>query len=79
MTTDNDDAQNQLAKMKKEMAKKKPKMAVPAEFLDNAKSYDDKVTLVKILSEKEKHRVVLIFKKMIQSGITESNRRKGLK
>jgi hypothetical protein len=79
MTTDNDDAQNQLAKMKKEMAKKKPKMAVPAEFLDNAKSYDDKVTLVKILTEKEKHRVVLMFKKMIQSGINESNRKKGLK
>jgi hypothetical protein len=79
MTTDNDDAENQLARMKKEMAKKKPKMAVPAEFLDNAKSYDDKVTLVKILTEKEKHRVVLMFKKMIQSGIAESNQKKGLK
>lgn len=65
--------------MKKEMAKKKPKLAVPAEFLDNAKSYDDKVTLVKILTEKEKHRVVLMFKKMIQSGIAESNQKKGLK
>jgi len=79
MTTDNDDAESQLARMKKEMAKKKPKMAVPAEFLDNAKSYDDKVTLVKILTEKEKHRVVLMFKKMIQSGIAESNQKKGLK
>ncbi len=79
MTIDNDDAKNQLAKMKKEMAKKKPKMAVPAEFLDNAKSYDDKVTLVKILTEKEKHRVVLMFKKMIQSGIAETNSKKGLK
>jgi hypothetical protein len=79
MTTDNDDAEKQLASMKKEMAKKKPKLAVPAEFLDNAKSYDDKVTLVKILTEKEKHRVVLMFKKMIQSGIAESNQKKGLK
>ncbi len=79
MTTDNDDAKNQLARMKKEMAKKKPKMAVPAEFLDNAKSYDDKVTLVKILTEKEKHRVVLMFKKMIQSGMQETNKKKGLK
>jgi len=79
MTTDNDDAKDQLAKMKREMAKKKTKMAVPAEFLDNAKSYDDKVTLVKILTEKEKNRVVLMFKKMIQSGMAESNRKKGLK
>jgi hypothetical protein len=76
MTTDNDDPDKALANMKKEMAKKKPKLAVPAEFLDNAKSYDDKLTLVKILSEKEKSRVVLMFKKMIQSGIAESNRRK---
>jgi hypothetical protein len=79
MTTDNDDPNKALANMKKEMAKKKPKLAVPAEFLDNAKSYDDKLTLVKILSEKEKSRVVLMFKKMIQSGIAESNRKKGLK
>jgi ribonuclease D len=79
MTTDNDDAKKALANMKKEMAKKKPKLAVPTEFLDNAKSYDDKLTLVKILSEKEKSRVVLMFKKMIQSGIAESNRKKGLK
>lgn len=79
MTEDNDDAKNKLAQVKKEMAKKKQKLAVPAEFLDNAKSYDDKLTLVKILSEKEKSRVVLMFKKMIQSGIAESNRKKGLK
>lgn len=77
--TDDDDAKKKLANMKKEMAKKKPKLAVPAEFLDNAKSYDDKLTLVKILSEKEKNRVVLMFKKMIQSGMAESNRKKGLK
>ncbi len=79
MTTDNEDPKKALDKMKKEMAKKKPKLAVPAEFLDNAKSYDDKLTLVKILSEKEKHRVVLMFKKMIQAGMAESNRKKGLK
>lgn len=79
MTTDSEDPKQALDKMKKDMAKKKPKLAVPAEFLDNAKSYDDKLTLVKILSEKEKNRVVLLFKKMIQSGIEESNRKKGLK
>ena len=79
MTTDNEDPQKALAKMKKELAKKKAKLAVPTEFLDNAKSYDDKLTLVKILSEKEKHRVVLMFKKMIQAGMAESNKKRGLK
>jgi hypothetical protein len=79
MTTEDNDPQKALAKMKKEMAKKKQKLAVPTEFLDNAKSYDDKLTLVKILSEKEKNRVVLMFKKMIAQGIQESNAKKGLK
>ncbi len=77
--TEENDAEKALAKMKKEMAKKKAKLTVPADFLDNAKSYDDKLTLVKILSEKEKNRVVLMFKKMIQAGMEESNKKKGLK
>jgi hypothetical protein len=58
---------------------KKPKITVPAEFLDNAKSYEDKLTLVKILSEKEKQRVVLLFKKMIQSGMDQDRTRRGLR
>jgi hypothetical protein len=74
-----EDPQAALERMKKDMAKKKAKLAVPADFLDGAKSYDDKLTLVKILSEKEKQRVVLLFKKMIQSGIEEAERKKGLK
>jgi hypothetical protein len=77
--TDSDDQRAALERMKKDMAKKKAKMAVPAEFLDTAKSYDDKVTLVKILTEKEKNRVVLMFKKMIQSGMQETNKKRGLK
>lgn len=68
-----------LAKMKKEMAKKKARLSVPTDFLDGAKSYDDKLTLVKILSEKEKQRVVLMFKKMIAEGMREKNAKKGLK
>lgn len=58
---------------------KKPKITVPAEFLDGAKSYDDKVTLIKILTEKEMGRVMLIVKKMIAQGIEESKRKKGIK
>jgi hypothetical protein len=75
MSDDNNDIKNNLKKFKP----KKPKIAVPAEFLDNAKSYDDKVTLVKILTEKEIGRVMLIVKKMIAQGIQESNKKKGLK
>lgn len=74
-----DDAKRALDQAKKELKKKKSKLSVPEEFLDNAKSYDDKLILVKMLSEKEKQRVVLMFKKMIQSGMAESNKKKGLK
>ena len=74
-----EDPRAALERMKKDMAKKKAKLSVPEGFLDNAKSYDDKLTLVKILSEKEKQRVVLLFKKMIQSGMEENERKRGLK
>lgn len=77
--TEETDPQKALAKMKKEMAKKKSRLTVPPDFLDNAKSYDDKLTLVKILSEKEKQRVVLMFKKMIAEGMKENTKKKGLK
>jgi hypothetical protein len=72
---DNDDIKSNLAKFKP----KKPKISVPAEFLDGAKSYDDKVTLVKILTEKEMGRVMLIIKKMIAQGIEEEKKKKGIK
>jgi hypothetical protein len=75
MSDDNDDIQANLKKFKP----KKPKMSVPTEFLEGAKSYDDKLTLVKILTEKEKGRVMLIVKKMIQAGMAESKLKKGLK
>lgn len=75
MSNDNDDVKANLKKFKP----KKPKLAVPEEFLDGAKSYDDKLMLVKFLTEQEKGRVVLMFKKMIQAGIEESKKKKGLK
>ena len=45
--------------------KTKKKMTVPADLLDNAKSYDDKLIMVKLLAEREKGRVMLILKKML--------------
>jgi hypothetical protein len=71
----NDDVKANLKKFKP----KKPKLAVPEEFLKGANSYDDKLMLVKYLSEREKGRVLLIFKKMIAQGIEESKKKKGLK
>lgn len=72
--SDDDDVKANLKKFKR-----KPKIAVPEEFLDNAKSYEDKLAVVKILTEKEKSRVVLMFKKMIAQGIQDSKKKKGLK
>jgi hypothetical protein len=71
----NDDVKANLKKFKP----KKPKLAVPEEFLKGANSYDDKLMLVKYLTEQEKGRVTLIFKKMIQAGMAESKQKKGLK
>ena len=71
----NNDIKNNLKKFKP----KKPKITVPADFLDGAKSYDDKLVLVKLLTEREKQRVVLMFKKMIAQGLSESIKKKGLK
>ena len=75
MSDDDKDIKLDLKKFKP----KKPKITVPAEFLDGAKSYEDKLVLVKILTEKELHRSVLMFKKMIAQGIAESKKKKGLK
>jgi hypothetical protein len=72
--SDDDDIRANLQKFKK-----KSKITVPAEFLDGANSYDDKLAMVKILTEKEKGRVLLIIKKMISAGMAESKKKKGLK
>ena len=55
--------------------KKKPKLTVPEEFLNNAKSYEDKQMLVKILTEQEKQRVVLIVKNMLKDAVDSKNRK----
>jgi len=75
MSDNNDDVKANLKKFKP----KKPKLAVPEEFLKGANSYDDKLMLVKYLTEREKGRVLLIFKKMIAQGVEESKKKKGLK
>ncbi len=56
-----------LEAMKKKFKPKK-KVALPAEMLSDAKSYDDKLVLVKFLTEKEQNRVVLMVKNMLKSS-----------
>lgn len=68
--SDDNDIKAQLKKLKP-----KKKLAVPEEFLDNAKSYDDKLMLVKVLTEKEKGRVLLIIKNMLSGAVKSHNRK----
>ena len=61
MTDDADDLKKQLDKLKP----KKPKLAVPEGFLEEAKSYEGKLMAIRIIAEREKGRVLLMFKGMI--------------
>ncbi len=61
-------APEDLEAMKKKFKPKKKKMAIPTDMLSDAKSYDDKLMLVKFLTEKEKARVVLMVKNMLKGA-----------
>jgi hypothetical protein len=65
-----DDIKNDLKKYKP----KKKKLTVPEEFLDNAKSYEDKLMLVQHLTEREKGRVMLIIKSMLKDAVSKKNK-----
>lgn len=65
-----DAAPENLEAMKEKFKPKKKKAALPSEMLSNAKSYDDKLVLVKYLTEKEKNRVVLMVKNMLKGAGT---------
>lgn len=65
-----DDIKNDLKKFKP----KKKKLTVPEEFLDGAKSYDDKLMLVQHLTEREKGRVLLIIKSMLKESVNKKNK-----
>ena len=61
-----DDNQDDLKKQLAAHRPKKKKLAVPEGFLDEAKSYEGKLEAVKIIAEREKNRVLLMFKKMLE-------------
>jgi len=70
MSDNTEDSKEQLKKFKP----KKKTLAVPQEFLDNAKSYDDKLLVVRSITEREMQRVVLIMKKMLAEGVKNKNK-----
>jgi len=63
MSDENEDLQSKLDKYKP----KKKKLAVPQELLDNANSYDDKLVVVKAVTEKEIKKVVRIIQGMLKT------------
>ena len=68
------DEQEEFKKKLAAMKPKKPKLAVPEGFLDGAKSYEGKLEAVKIISEREKNKVILIFKGLIAGAEEERQR-----
>lgn len=69
--SDDDDIKKKLNKLKP----KKNKLSVPQEFLDDAKSYEDKLVLVKMLTEKEKNRMVLIMKNLLKDAVNNRGKK----
>ncbi len=63
-----------LEAMKKKFKPKK-KVAVPTDMLSDAKSYDDKLILMKFLTEKEKGRVVLMVKNMLKGAVDAAKKK----
>ena len=67
-----DEGQN-LQEVKKKLKPKK-KVTLPTEMLDDAKSYDDKLVLVKMLTEKERNRMILIIKNMLKDSLSPAKK-----
>lgn len=61
----NEEDPNDLEAMKKKFKPKKNN-SMADDMLKNANSYEDKLVLVKVLSEKEQGRVVLMIKNMLK-------------
>jgi len=69
-----DDNQDDLKKQLEALKPKKKKLAVPEGFLEEAKSYEGKLMAVKILVEREKSRVLLMFKKLLEPELPPQKR-----
>ena len=67
------DQPQDLEAMKKKFKPKK-KVTLPTEMLDDAKSYDDKLVLVKMLTEKERNRMILIIRNLLKDGLAPTKK-----
>jgi hypothetical protein len=70
MSDDSEDVKSKLDKLKP----KKKKLAVPKEFLENANSYDDKLVIVKMFADKNKHQAVKLFKSLLKDAVESKDR-----
>ena len=61
-----EDSPEEFRKKLDALKPKKKKLAVPEGFLESAKSYEGKLEAVKIITEREKDKVILLFKKMLE-------------
>lgn len=61
-----EDSPEEFKKKLEALKPKKKKLAVPDGFLEGAKSYEGKLEAIKIITEREKDRVILMFKKMLE-------------
>jgi hypothetical protein len=71
MPDDPEDLKANLSKFKP----KKKTLAVPAEFLENANSYDDKLIVVKVFAEKNVQNTVRLFKNMLKDDKERKKRK----
>jgi cobalamin biosynthesis Co2+ chelatase CbiK len=61
MSDETDDLRDKLNQFKP----KKKKLTVPKELLEGANNYDEKLGVIKIVTEKEMKKVVLLIKGML--------------
>ena len=61
MSDENENLQKKLNSFKP-----KKKLSVPKEFLENANSYDEKLSVIRVVTEKEMKKVILLVKDMLK-------------
>jgi flagellar M-ring protein FliF len=59
-----------IEELKARLKPKKKSSAISAELLDTANSYDDKVTVVRMLVSQDSRRVALVLKNLITRDIS---------
>lgn len=68
VTEEEDSMDAMKAKLAAEKKKKKAQ-TVPPELLNNANTYEDKLMVVRLITEQDHGRVAAVLKKMIQGGV----------